>query len=154
MSVSLARVESSNLPYHQKSAIRRWYEEGGVTKTKGHVVEGGKTLRGVAEGALVGGGLGALNALVTGGLDYVVSPSIPAIPLDLGVCALSALGAITLANDGVATDLRNSAIASAAVFGFRKTDALVRTYQAKGGIHGEFGGERHEDPIVRAAQSL
>lgn len=153
-------VESSNLPAHDKSKLRAWFERSGghhmAHRAKGHVVEGAHTIRAVGEGAVVGALLGAADASLAGGLDFKASASLPAIPLDGALAVVATVGAVALAHDGVAADLRNAASSAAAIFAFRKTGDLVRAQQGKSSMHGEFAGEgtKGEDLVVACAKLM
>lgn len=172
MALSIARIESSNLPAGQKSAIRQWYERtmgtsGGLARAKAGVISTGAAVRQGGESLFVGGALGAAHVYLKQGLDM------GKVPLD-GVGGLAALaGSVAMAGEPVAEDLRNAGASALSVFAFRKTFELLGKKRQQSGqpiggalgpkAAGEFGedfGEDFgadgdgEDPIIAAARAL
>lgn len=132
-----------------------------------HVEQGAKTVRAVGEGAVVGALLGVGDAVLSGGLDLKIGmmgapgSQFPAVPVDLAVALVGAVGAIGFAKqNGIAPDLRNAATAASGVFAFRKMGAYVRAKQgvSSSSVQGEFGSETSidgaDDPIVELAKTL
>lgn len=128
---------------------------------KAHGIQAGESIAQVGEGALVGALLGAANVELTNGLDF------HSVPLDLAVGAAGIVGALLMANESVARDLRNAGAAGLTVYAFRKTQELLASAKAKKGlpvktkIAGEFGADNDigaddmgVDPIIAAAQAL
>jgi hypothetical protein len=165
MAHPLALVSQSNLPSHEKSAIRRWYERvSGTVRHPGrsfqgfgkHVNASGHALRQGGEALLTGAALGALHVELPTGLD------VRKVPVD------AVAGALLLVSGGahseVAQDLRNAGGTALGIYAFRKThDFLEERKRAKGsvsgsavakakaGVHGDFG---NEDPIISLARGL
>jgi hypothetical protein len=158
----LALVSSSNLPAHEKSAIRQWYNRmtgkvshvfrGGGSMSR-HVHASGHALRQGGEALVTGAVLGALHVNLSTGLD------VKRVPID------AVAGAVLLLSGGahseVAQDLRNAGGTALGIYAFRKThDFLEERKRARGGVagsaikkagmHGEFAG----DPIIEAARGL
>lgn len=153
---ALALHSGSHATSGHKSALRRMYEStlsgkhaGAIARAKGHAIEGALALRQGGESAVVGGALGAVQAMnfANGGLD------VKKVPVD-AVLGLGALAAgVYMAHDNVATDLRNAGAAAIAVFSFRKSAELVAKAKAQAGVaHGE--DDYGEDPIIAAARRL
>jgi hypothetical protein len=162
--LALARVESSS---SEKSPLRKWYESltGETTsgssqkmvQVRAHLIEGGQTIRAVGEAGIVGGLLGAAHAELKNGLDIRGK-----YPLDAIAAGVSAAGAIALAGHetGLATEARNVATSSMAIFSFRKTHDWMNAKKGGGKatfskMHGDGDmGAEDEDPIVAAAKNL
>lgn len=161
-----------------KSAIRKWYEamvpsSRHMERAKLSLTAGGEALRGGGEGLVVGGILGAIHASMPTGLDVKVPVGGKSwiVPTD-ALLALVALGGSAAAPsvDGLAsvgTELRNTGVAAAGVFAFRKTGDWISAKRAAAGkpaysalsAHGENGSiwsadAGVEDPIVAAARKL
>lgn len=157
MSSSLAAVESSNLSYGQKSAIRRMYERLGgssaMARAKHHVAATGHTVRQGGEALIVGGALGALHQQK--GLDMNIRGKVT-IPVDGAVAAAGLIGGVALAHEEYGSDLRNMGAAALSIFAFRKTAEYMAKrsgvpVRAAGEF--EFGAETVEaDPIVAFAR--
>jgi hypothetical protein len=102
---------------------------------------------------MVGGILGAVQAAAPDGLDYQKK-----YPMDAGVGAMAILGSALLACEPFAGDIRNAGAACLAVFGFRKTFAVVAEMRKREGkTVATFAGDDDddfgaEDPIIAAAR--
>jgi hypothetical protein len=160
MSLAIIRsVDRSNMPHHEKGAITKWVEDTmqkhGVRMTtasaKSHVQATVNAIHQGGASVIVGGGLGALNAMLPTGLD------VKGAPIDLGIGVAGLLGSVALANEPYASGMANAGSVALGVFSFRKMDAVVRKKRGmKAGVHGEFGEEASggEDPIIAAARNL
>lgn len=156
MSMSITKLESSNLPATQKSAIRRMYERVGGSASMGrvrsHAAATGHAIRQGGESLLVGGLLGAAAVELKGGLDVDIQGKVK-IPID-GVVALAGIaGSVIMAGEEFAPDLRNAGSAAASILAFRKTAEYMA--KRKGGaakINGEFEFGSEEDPILAYAR--
>lgn len=147
------------------SILRRW-----MSKVVGQDSPGGLSLRnldstvgsamdtgrGVGEALVVGGLLGAAKSQLKDGLDPM------GVPID-GVAALvMGVGSVVSHNMGkeYAVDMRNGAIAAAAVFSSRKVESMLSAKRASTAkVAGDFGDEvgddvGADDPIVAAARAL
>lgn len=159
MSMSITKLESSNLPASQKSAIRRMYEKIGGSSAMGrvrsHAMATGHAVRQGGESLVVGGILGYAHQELKGGLDIDIQGKVK-VPLD-GVVAVAGLGAsVFMAGEEIAPDLRNAGAAAAAILAFRKTSEFVAKKKGQPArIAGEFefGHESGEDPIIEYARS-
>lgn len=166
-------LDQSNIPLREKSQIRRWFEKTtGITRFTGRardtVREAGLGICQAGEGGLTGAALGAIHASAKTGLD------VKKIPID-GVVAVAGLGgAMAMAGEEMAHDLRNVGTAGLTVLAFRKSyDFVAEKKLAKGEAPGgTFGpaqkskvaGEDDddggsdvdvgEDPVVAAARNL
>lgn len=159
---TLASISSSNMSAPQKSALRSAFDRamggGRLAKAKRHAIETAHTVRGAAEVGLISAGLGAVNASLPNGLDYIVKPAQAAgtvpqadgtlspakeaitVPID-GIVALAGLGgSILLAGEsdgisgsGVSSDCRNVGLAALSVLAFRKTHDAVAMSRKKAG---------------------
>jgi hypothetical protein len=159
-----------------KSAIRKWYEQmvpssRHMERAKHHLTVTGEAIRGGGEGLIIGAALGAVHASLPTGLDIKVpmgTGKAALLPADAVLAALALVGSAAMGpNDAVGTDLRNSGIAAASVFSFRKTADFIAAKRAATGkagfsqlaAHGEDGSSWSadagaEDPIVAAARRL
>jgi hypothetical protein len=164
----LGAIESSNLPSHHKSSIRKWLDRAtggaGLGRAKAHALATGHVLRQGGEAVLVGGALGAIKAERAEGLDIKGK-----MPID-GIAGAAFLAAsIGVANHEVSTDLRNAGSNALTVFAFRKSEqyflnrkgmgapppaAAVPGPAAGGGAAPAAAGDYGEDPIVAAARAL
>lgn len=155
-----------------KSSIRRWYESivpgsAHMQRAKHHLTVAGEAVRGGGEGLVVGAVLGAAHASLPTGLDIklpIGEGRSAHLPADAVLAALALVGSAAMApNEAVGTDLRNTGIAAAGIFAFRKTADFVALKNAQSGrttysslaAHGDdesYMGA--EDPVVAAARNL
>jgi hypothetical protein len=160
--VSLARIESSNLPAAQKSNLRRWVERvqgnGIMARAEKHLGAGAHAVRQGGESVIVGAALGAIEGQ-HGTLDISLSKTKPqmVLPADAAVGAVGLIAGVLFAHEEYGTDLRNAGAAGAAIFSYRKTREFVAARKTKttATAHGDdvgFGAE--EDPILAAARAL
>lgn len=166
MDISLARVESSNLPASQKSSIRRIYEAtmgkygGSISRARIHAIEGGHAVRQTGESIVTSAALAAAHVHLPTGLDY------KKVPVDGVIGALGMIAGVSLAHEGVGADLRNVGASGISIFTFRKVFQLLAEKKLQaggmpGGLIGPAGppvahGETDfgEDPIIAAARAL
>lgn len=158
----LSQMTVGALPPAQKSQIRRWYESlqadtatAAIERAKLHGRAAIDGLRAGGESLMVGGILGAAQAALPDGLDYQKK-----YPVDAGVGAVAILGSALLAHEPFAGDIRNAGAACLAVFGFRKSFAVIAEMRKREGKPvPEFAGDDDddigaEDPIIAAARHL
>lgn len=146
------------------SNLRKWLDNiggGPLMRAKPHVTEGGHALRAAGESAVVGAALGYAAAAMPNGLDVQIPTKLTGgkivnAPIDAVVGVVGMIGAVAMANEGIASDLRNAGATGISIFAYRKTQeyALNRKKMPPSGVqsghHGEFG----EDPILAAARAL
>lgn len=150
--LSIARLESSNLPVAQKSAIKRFYENamsrhgGSISRVKAHAVGTGHAVRKGGEGLVVGAVLGAFSSHSKTGLD------IEKVPVDAAAGVLLLGASVMFAGESVAPDLANAGGNALAVFGFRKTEDYMN--KRKSTVAGEYGSTYGKDPIVELARRM
>lgn len=131
-----------------KSPVQKWINRlAGIHRNApAHVQHGAHAIRQYAEGGLVGGAFGALDATKPQYSDKA----------QLSTAAVGFAGAIIGATEDYATDLRNIGSNAFAIFTFRKGREMVEKKRlaahGESGASGEFGGS--EDPVVIAARDL
>lgn len=148
----------ADLAIRPPTALRKLFDSvggGALTSAKPHVTEGAHVLRSVGESAIVGAALGYASINLKHGLDMPVPKTTYNIPLDAAIGVVGALGAVAMAKEGIASDLRNASAAGVSIYAFRKMQAFAQEKHAAGPkkmtAHGDFGAE---DPILAAARSL
>lgn len=162
-------IANSNLPTHEKSAIRRFLDKNmrtaGIGNVRGHATHAGHALRAAGEAAVVAGLAGLAHASLKHGLDADAKGE---IPMD-GIGGLVLLGASAYAGGFTegAHDLRNAGSTLLGISIFRKSSEWVAAKRrAKGlpvgakiageideGVY-ESGMGNEEDDIVSAARRL
>lgn len=161
--VSLATIQSSNLPSSQKSAIRRLYESMGgsgsaLDRVRAAAVTSGEAIRQGGESVVVGAVLGAAHVYLPQGLNMKVGQKVN-VPIDAAAGALLMGAAVLMSDEPVAEDLRNAGASALSVFSFRKTYEVLAKKRAPGGkFAGEdgwfAGADPSEDPVIAAARAL
>lgn len=138
-------IERSNLQSHEKSALRKWWDDFKPTlKSETSVeVHRPRTLanqavhvgRGTVEGLGIGGALGLAHANLPNGLD--IETPIGDIPADAALGGVAAIGAIIAGAygdpDGVAVELNNTNVSAFSVLGFRKLMDISAEIKARNG---------------------
>lgn len=151
---SLARLDHAP----SKSWVRKVFDKISNVSTGHDMVrstarEASLTVRQYGTGVVAGAAFGAIHAELKGGLDP------HGIPLDGATALIGGLGAIVMASEEWAPDLRNLGTAGATIYAFRKTDAFLSQKKAAK-IAGETDMGREtldvgaEDPIVSLARQL
>lgn len=161
-------VQSSNLPWEAKSALRRWFDTAvnlpeAVRPSKKQVHGALSSFRQGAESLAAGAVLGLVNVESPGGLEPM------GIPLDGIAAGVLLAGAAIGAESDMAPTARNIGSVTAGVFGMRMvTKFCLERRLAKGQdvpahlkearIHGETEVSKrvdvNSDPIVRASSAL
>ncbi len=153
LTLSPSSIERADVAPSEKGALMRFYSKlkGGsgqaLSRAKVHVTEGGAAIRQGGESAVIGALLGAVEAQY-GSLDY------KKVPIDGALAAVGLLGAVALAHEPVAVDLRNAGSGALAVFAYRQTSRYIKA--KKVGMHGDLDESDWgaEDPIMEAAKHL
>lgn len=161
-------VQSSNMPWETKSALRRWFDTAmAVPETlrpsKKQVHGALSSFRQGAESLATGALLGFINVESPGGLEPL------GIPIDATASMLFFAGAAIGAESDMAPTARNIGAVAGGCFSMRMvTKFCVERRLSKGqalpphlklgtGMHGEAPSARvdvSEDPIVKAAEAL
>lgn len=124
-------VAQSNIPAHEKSAIKRWYERltgksvTALGHAKAHVVQSGHVLRQYGESLVVGGLLGALHAELPNGLDIEVGGK--KAPIDGMLAAAGAVASIAFPHSPLSCEAANAGASGATIWAFR----MINEHQAK-----------------------
>lgn len=156
-------VMKSNIPVHEKSHLRQWFEKmtdivpsrehesRGITKE--HVISAVQAFRQGVESNAVSLSLGVVHAEV--GLD------IGKVPVDALTGFVLTGASVALARHEISRDLLNMGMAAGNCFTFRKgfawaTARKARTGGAAASKMGEvnIAGEENEDPIVQVARTI
>lgn len=161
-------VQSSNLPYETKSALRRWFDAAVtmpevVRPTKKQIHGTLSSFRVGAEAFMTGFALGVINVESPGGLE-------PAgVPLDAVASGLFLAGAAIGAESDMAPTARNIGAVTSASFGKRMAEKFcVERRLSKGEAipkHLQYSAARmsgetpqridvSKDPIVQAAEAF
>jgi hypothetical protein len=145
----------------EKSSIGRWLS--GITGNRPSSISrylprseqletGMEVARQAGESVVAGGVLGALNAILPGGLD------VKKVPIDGAGGTIAMLAAVALADKEYSKDLRNIGAAGVSVFAYRSTSKVVGEKRLAKGLEpssssAAISGEK-EDPIIAAARRL
>jgi hypothetical protein len=159
-------ILSSNLPYQEKSQLRRWFEKAtsdlpvSVRPSSQQIHGTLSAFRQGTESLATGILLGVANVELPNGLDY------HGVPLDALLGTAGLIGSALAAGSDMAPDARNIGSVGLGVFGMRMTTKLLAekrlssgkslprhlNYNAK--IYGDSEPSLADDPIVKAAENL
>ena len=162
-------IANSNLPSHEKSAIRRFLDKNmrsvGIGSVRGHATHTGHALRAAGETAIVAGLAGLAHASLKHGLDADAKGE---IPMDgIGGLLLLAGAGVAGGYTDFAHDIRNAGTTLFGISVFRKSNEWVAAKRRAKGlpVGGKMAGEidegvyesgmgNEEDEIVSAARRL
>ena len=144
--LTLARVETSNLPTSQKSAIRRLYERArsgglasayGKVKSVGHAA--GRAARQGGEGAVTGAAIAGLETL-----QHKLPAKLQNVPVSAVVGVAGLAGSIVLHSEEYSGDLATMGAVGIGIFAHQQTQQFLAKQGAK--ISGEAADMAPENP--------